>query len=65
MLLKGSTISQFGIVAFKSSFYIFGGWTGDVSGDSPGDSNVIAAFDTGTKKWQKLGNLNQARVGHR
>ena len=27
-------------------------------------SNIIAAFDTTTKQWNKLGELNQARHGH-
>ena len=36
-----------------------------MSGYSNGnDLNVIAAFDTNTKQWKKLGKLNQARHGH-
>lgn len=44
----------------EDSFYLFGGWIGepDVT------TNVIAAFDTTKKQWNKVGELNQARRGH-
>ena len=42
---------------------IFGGFTNE-SWVGFNISNVIASFDTTTKQWNKLGELNQARYGH-
>ena len=42
----------------KSTFYVFGGSNGSRQ------SNVIASFDTTTKQWKKLGELNEARSDH-
>ena len=45
----------------EDTFYIFGGDSG------PRDytpSSTIATFSTVTKEWKKLGELNQARLGH-
>ena len=44
----------------KSSFIIFGGYDGSWTDDT----KRIAAFDTTSKQWKRLGQLNQARRGH-
>ena len=54
---QASYIWGYSIVAFEKSFIIFGGWKGDFS-------NIIARFDTTTRQWKKLGELNQARRDH-
>ena len=54
---KASSIITSPIVAFGSSFYLFGGYDG-------GSIKTIAGFDTNTKQWKKLGYLNQGRRGH-
>ena len=43
------------------SFYIFGGDSGHSSYTA---TNTIAAFSTVTKKWKKVGELNQARLAN-
>ena len=58
---QGSYIQRYPIVAMEDTFYIFGGDSGP-SNETP--SNTIAAFSTVTKEWKKLGELNQARLGH-
>ena len=40
-----------------TSFFVFGGF------NSKG-AETIASFDTNTKQWKKLGNLNGYRKGH-
>ena len=58
---QGSYIIRYSIVAMREAFYIFGGDSGP-SDNTP--SNTIATFSTMTKKWEKLGELNQARYAN-
>ena len=51
---------SYAILAFDKSFFLFGGF----NGGARVDSNVIASFDTETKQWKKLGEMNQDRSGH-
>ena len=53
-----TSINCYAIIALDDSFYIFGGLS------NRKDQNVIGRFNTGTKKWQKLGELKQARFSH-
>ena len=60
-------INEYSIVALNSSFYIFGGYKSKISfyGMTRGIySSVIASFSTTTKRWEKLGYLNEARTVH-
>ena len=54
-------MSGYAIVALNSSFYTFGGWEGYRYGYSLSE---ISVFDTSTKQWKMLGELNQPRHGH-
>ena len=48
-------IYSYSIVSLGNSFYIFGGYD---------TTNTIASFDTNTKQWIRVGELNQARDAH-
>lgn len=58
IFFEASTINRYAIVTSGSSFYVFGGFHA-ATGQS-----TIASFDTISKEWKKVGDLNQARYGH-
>ena len=51
------SIHSYGVISRKSSVLIFGGWCDD------SDSSLIAKYTL--DKWEHVGNLQQARYGHR
>ena len=55
-------IRNFAIVAIDETFLIFGGLTKDRGVVVP--TNVIASFNTRSRKWQRIGEMKEARYGH-
>ena len=55
--LKGKEINGYAIIAFDSSFYIFGG-------QGTSTTKTIAAFSTVTKEWKVCGKLKNYRSSH-
>ena len=47
------------VVALETTFYIFGGLI-----EEKKYNETIAAFNTITKEWKKMGDMNQVRAGH-
>ena len=56
---QGDSIIGQPIVVLDSTFYIFGGMTNEKEFNA-----TIAAFNTITKEWKKMGDMKQARAGH-
>ena len=57
-------IFSYSVVAIDDTFFIFGGRDLENQRLNRGNSRVIASFDTRSKNWKKLGEMNQPRYEH-